>query len=129
MCLTLLLLHKFNINGFIKVEDFLIRNGHKRCGDFSYLTHYKFLEKQISKRMDGSKRNGYYRITSLGILFAEGKTTAPSKFLILNNKFQGFEGEEVNIKQALGKKFNYDELMKGAKTDNEVVLIKQLSFL
>lgn len=111
MAICLLLLYKFNVNGFVKVEDFLIKNGHKRCGDFSYLVHYRFLEKQGGKREDGSRRNGYYRLTSLGIMFVEGKVTARKKFMILNNKFEGFEGDEVTIRQALGKKFNFDELM------------------
>ena len=111
MAMALVLLYKFNMNGFVKVEDFLIKNGQKRCGDFSYLVHYRFLEKQSGKRDDGSKRNGYYRLTALGIMFVEGKIKASEKFLILNNKFEGFAGEEIDIRKALGKKFNFDELM------------------
>lgn len=131
MALCLILLYKYNVNGFIKVEDFLIKNGHKRCGDFSYLTHYRFLEKQPGKREDGSSRNGYYRLTSLGILFVEGKIKAHKKFMILNNKFEGFVGDEITIKQALGARFHFDELMGkfNPKTEKERLELKQLSLL
>lgn len=126
MAMCLWLLYKFNVKGFIKVEEFLIANGRKRCGDFSYLVHYRFLEKQSGKREDGSPRNGYYRLTSLGILFVEGKIKAHEKFYILHNQFMGFDGKEITLKEALGEKFNYDELMQKAKTDKEVKEIQAL---
>lgn len=111
MAVCLILLYRFNMNGFVKVEDFLIKNGQKRYGDFSYLVHYGFLEKQKGKREDGSNRNGYYKLTGRAIMFVEGKIKAREKFMILNNKFEGFAGEEIDIRKALGKKFNFDELM------------------
>lgn len=131
MALALLLLYKFNIRGFVKVEDFLIQQGRKRCGDFSYLVHYGFLEKQVKKRKDGSNRNGFYKITGRGIMFCEQKIMAHEKFMILNNKFEGFKGKEITIKEALGKKFNYDEMMGTfmPKTDRQSSELKQLAFL
>lgn len=61
------------------------------------------MEAKIENREDGSKRNGYYRITGRwDLMFAECKLTVPKKVVLLNNKFEGFEGEEINIKQALG---------------------------
>jgi hypothetical protein len=131
MALALLLLYKFNIRGFVKVEDFLIQQGRKRCGDFSYLVHYGFLEKQIGKRNDGSNRNGFYKITGRGLMFCEGKLTAHEKFMILNNKFEGFKGKELSIKEVLGKKFNYDELMGTfmPKTEKQHSQLKQASLL
>lgn len=131
MAMCLLLLYKFNERGFVKVEDFLIRNGQKRCGDFSYLVHYGFLEKQVGKREDGSSRNGYYKLTGRGMMFVEGKLTAPEKFMILNNKFEGFKGREITIREALGKAFNYDELMgkPNPKTQSELNTLKQLNLL
>lgn len=129
MAIALILLYRFNVNGFIKVEDFLIKNGQKRCGDFSYLVHYRFLEKQVGKRYDGSKKNGYYRLTSLGILFVEGKIKAHKRFIMLNGKFMGFEGEEITIQEALGKKFSFNELMGKfqPKTDKQAESLKQLN--
>jgi hypothetical protein len=80
------------------------------------------------KREDGSKRNGYYRITGRGLMFAEGKLKVHSRFMIFNNTFQGFKGEEIDVKNALGSKFNYDELMLNAKTEKEINAIQQLLF-
>lgn len=114
MCLIALVKHR--INGFVKVEDFLLKNRYERCGDFSYLVHYNFLRRQGGLRDDQSTRTGYYQITSAGIMFAEGKTTAKEYFRICENKFLGFDGKDINIIQALGKKFNYEKLIKGDDT-------------
>lgn len=111
MAVALLTLYRYAPNMFVKAEDLLIKCGRQRCGDFSYLRHYRFIEPQKATREDGSKRNGYYRITALGIMFCEGKVTAPSNFLIIHNNLKGFGGREINIHEALGKKFNYNELM------------------
>jgi hypothetical protein len=77
----------------------------------------------VAKREDGSNRNGYYKITGRGIMFAEKKLLVNQHFYMFNNKFDGFGGEEINIQQALGKRFDYNLLMgiipPGAKTDKE----------
>lgn len=131
MAVALLLLYKFNMRGFVKVEDFLLKNGQKRCGDFSYLTHFGLLEKKVADRKDGSPRNGYYRITPAGIDFAANRTTVAAKFIMAQGKCTGFEGEQINIIQALGKKFDYNQLMGNfqPKTDAEKTKLKQLSLL
>jgi hypothetical protein len=112
MALCLIALYRNQKNEFVKVEDYLIKNGYQRCGDFSYLRHYGFIEALKEKREDNSPRNGFYRITGLGRLFVEGKELAKEKFLIQNNKLLGFEGEDINIIDALGNKFNYNDLMR-----------------
>jgi hypothetical protein len=111
MALCLLVLYKSGITDYVHLENLLLEKGYKRCGDFSYLVHFRLIEKLKEKRDDGSPRNGLYRITSNGIMFAEGKTTVQSKFIIQQNKLLGFEGKDINIKDALGTKFNYDILM------------------
>lgn len=117
MALALGILYRHTMNGnhgkFCHLEDLIIKSGKKRCGDFSYLVHYRFIEKCIGKRPDGSSRNGNYRITPQGMMFVEGKCTAPEKFIMDGGKFRGFDGEYITFSQALGNKFNFDELMKG----------------
>jgi len=128
MALAILLLYKFNIRDWVKVEDFLIKSGHKRCGDFSYLVHYGLLEKKQGDRSDGSSRNGFYKLTGRGLLFCEGKLMVQEKFLILHGGLKGFEGKEISIKEALGKKFDYSELMGlTPKTDKEAKFTKRIS--
>ncbi len=87
--------------------------GYKRSGDASYLVHYGLIERMDKKREDGSPRNGMYKITGRGIMFVENKSTVKRTFIIYNNRHEGFEGDEINIKDALGKKFDYRELMEG----------------
>jgi hypothetical protein len=111
MALALIALYRHTKGEFVKVEDFLTKHNYQRCGDFSYLRHYGFIEPLKEKREDSSQRNGFYRITGIGRLFCEGKEVAKEKFLIQNNKLLGFEGEDITIIDALGTKFNYSILM------------------
>lgn len=101
----------YQSNCFVHMEDEMAKRGYKRCGDASYLVWYGFIEKLPLKRLDNSKRNGYYKITGRGILFFESKITAKEKFLMYNNKCEGFEGKDVKIKDVLGTKFSFETLM------------------
>jgi len=112
MALTLLLLYRSGLKGYVHIENFMQQRGHKRSGDFPYLVHWRFLEKMPGERQDGSSRTGFYKITGLGIMFAEGKLYAREKIMISNNRFEGFDGGDISIQTALTNKFNYDELMK-----------------
>lgn len=111
MAILLVRLYKHNEMGFTHIEKFLSKHGYPRCGDFSYLTHYGLLEKKIGDREDGSNRNGFYKITGRGLAFVSGALTVHSKFKMFNGKFMGFEGEQIDIKTALGRKFDYAQLM------------------
>lgn len=132
MALVVLLISKFGNKEFFHVEGWLKSIGRPELrADFHKLRFWGLLEAKIENREDGSKRNGYYRITGRGLMFAECKLTVPKKVVLLNNKFEGFEGEEINIKQALGSKFNYQEMMQdfAPKTDKEKQGYKQLSLI
>lgn len=111
IAVALITMYRYAPNMFVKVEDLLIKHGKKRCGDFSYARFYALIEPQKGTRNDGSKRTGYYRLTALGVMFCEGKIKVAEKFIILHNTLQGFEGREITIHEALGNKFNYNELM------------------
>ena len=112
MAQVLILIYKSGKTDCFHVEDWLksLNRGDLRA-DFHKLRYWGLLKKKIHTREDGSPRNGFYRITPSGIMFVEGKTTVQEKILIFNNEFQGFEGEQINIYQALGNKFDYKELM------------------
>ena len=69
---------------------------------------------EASQNEDESKRtSGLWRVTDKGIDFVLGKSSLPARVVIYNNTCEGFEGNQVTIHQALGSKFNYDELMNG----------------
>ena len=111
MALALIALYK-NKDKYIHVENTLAEMGFKRCGDASYLQHYKLIAPMVEKREEGSARNGHYKITASGISFVENKSTVAEKFIMFKGKCEGFEGEQIGIEKALNKKFNYSELMK-----------------
>lgn len=111
MALALICLYKNKGSGFVHLEKLLAINGYQRCGDASYLRHYGLIEAMDKEREDGSKRNGFYQITDKGIAFVKGGVYVQQNFLIFHNRCEGFRGAHITIREALGKKFNYNELM------------------
>ena len=82
-------------------------------GDFPKAVHWGLLEKQKGERDDGSNRMGWYQITRKGIDFVDGRITIPKWVQIYNNEVVGFAEEHITIQEALGTKFNYNEMIKG----------------
>lgn len=79
-------------------------------GDFSKLKYYEFIEEETNE--DTSKRtSGMWKITSQGKKFALNQLKVYSHFKLYNGELLGFLGDMINIKEALGEKFNYIELM------------------
>lgn len=76
----------------------------KASTDGAYLHHW-----DLAESMDG--KSGYYRITSKGIDFVLGKITVPERIVLLCGDFEGFEGDQITIQQALSNKFSYTQLM------------------
>lgn len=111
MAYTLLSLYRHKVFSFVHVEKFLKEHGYPRSGDFHKLVHWGFIEKKSGEKEDGNPDNGFYKITGRGIMFAESKATAKEIALIMDNEFKGFAGRDIDIKDALGTKFNYNELM------------------
>lgn len=111
MSFVLLQLYRHKKFSFIHVEKFLLENNYPRSGDFHKLVLWGLLEKQKGEREDGCKYTGMYKITGRGMAFCDNKLTVPQTAVILNNKFKGFEGIEVSIKDTLGERFNYDQLL------------------
>ena len=120
MALALIVLYQTREKGFIHLELTMMARGYKRSGDAAYLRHYRLIEPLKEDREDGSPKNGKYRITGAGIMFCEQKTKVQSKFLIFNNQCEGFTGDEITISEALGKRFNYSELMNEATWDSYI---------
>jgi hypothetical protein len=124
MALTLIAIYQSKKRDFFHVENWLEQiNRPSLRADYHKLRFWGLLEKKVAQREDGSNRNGYYKITERGLMFAENKLYVPEKALILNNKLHSLEGKEITIVDALKDKFNYSELMNiipaGAKTDKE----------
>lgn len=84
----------------------------QRGGDMVKLVYWGLLEEEKTVRPDGG-RAGYWRVTDKGVAFLKGQLHIPTYAQIYNGKLQGFTGDPVDIRGALGTKFNYDELMRG----------------
>lgn len=111
--MTMIALFRKKKFGFVRIEEFLRVHGYPRSGDFPYLVHWKLLEKMEGKRTDGSNRNGFYKLTDKGRQFVMEQIKVPQTLIYYNGKCEGFEGKEVGIREALGKKFDYRELLEG----------------
>ena len=81
-------------------------------GDWAKLKHWGLIQEQPGRRSDESKRMGYYRITDRGIAFVNGQITVQSHIWIYNETMLDLPVfEKVSIRDTLGLKFNYADLM------------------
>lgn len=80
--------------------------------DYSVLKHFGFIEARVSEA--GKKDSGYWRLTQQGINFTQGNIDTAKHVFLYNNKAQGYSDEKTTIKQALGDKFDFDELMRNS---------------
>lgn len=76
------------------------------------LAYWGLVEEQAGSGIHGG-RAGYWRVTPQGVSFLRGHCKVPKYALVYNGKVFGHEGQPVGIKEALGTKFNYDDLMAG----------------
>jgi hypothetical protein len=74
------------------------------AGDWSVLKHWGLIEKHRDHQ-------GYWKITSDGADFARNQITEPSHVILYDDRLLRFDGGETTIREALGKKFDYAELM------------------
>lgn len=85
-----------------------------KSGDNAKLRYWDLLEEKPEQREDGSNRAGFWKLTELGRQFVQGEATVKSHVKVFNSKRYGeLLGEEITIREALGNKFNYNELMGG----------------
>lgn len=84
----------------------------KTAGDFSKLAHWDFIRARPND--DTKKRcSGQWQPTIHGRDFAKGLVSAAKHIYIYNNEITGFSEERVTIREALGDRFDYAELMAG----------------
>jgi len=86
----------------------------KSATDGSYLVHWGLVEKEpIPGRNSSGGKAGMYRPTREGIAFANRHGLATSHLSILCGDVIGHSKKMISIDQALGDRFDYDELMGG----------------
>lgn len=89
---------------------------------FSLAKFWGLLERSGEKMLTGQRSpagrknsRGEWRLPDMGCAFVEGKITVPASILVYNDTCYGMSDEQVTIHQALGDKFDYDELMDHAE--------------
>ena len=97
-------------DGFHHVSEIMKDISSTGSNDFSKLRYWKMIEQQPNTDTK-KKTSGFWKVTEFGKLFVNMKVTVPKYALIYNKKKFGFSDEQVSIIQALGKEFNYQELM------------------
>lgn len=99
-------------NGWVHIPS-LVKQNHLLTGDFAKLKYWGLIVPKDEIRDDGSNRNGYYKITTDGRLFVEGRLQVEKYKFIFNKKVYdtGEVQELIDIHAALKNKFNYNELM------------------
>jgi len=81
------------------------------AGDLSKLRWWGLLEMQEGTREDGNPNTGYYCLTKNGKLFVGGLLKVKKYVFIYNNVVRSKSDEFTDIKECLGDKFNYDDLI------------------
>lgn len=81
--------------------------------DEGKLAYWGLLEEEKVRRPDGG-RAGYWRVTDLGEAFIRSGLAVPKYAYVFNGKVLSLDNSvNVSIKDALGTKFDYAELMAG----------------
>jgi hypothetical protein len=81
-------------------------------GELSRLRYWGLLEESEEERDDGG-RAGWWRITDAGERWLRGVSAVPKYARIYDSRCLDVEGPGQSIRDALGSRFNYDELMAG----------------
>ena len=107
-------------DGFLHAEDTFKedrRISSAARGDFTKLRHWGLIEKAEGEREDGSPRNGHYRMTERGRMFCQRRLHVRPAVYEYNGEVYpppaGADDTPVDIVDALGKRFDYAELMTG----------------
>lgn len=72
---------------------------------------WELLESQVQTKDPARTGSGFWRITPKGERFVRGEIAVPEKIYIYDNLIVERSDETTFIKEALGHKFNYAELM------------------
>ena len=99
------------------IPTFLKRGGgtHQevlRSREWTRLRYFGLLEPRTDEPEDSKKKtSGFWRLTPLGMDFALRLERVPAYVTVYDERILSRSPETVSIDEALGKKFNYKELM------------------
>ena len=115
MALSLIYAYRFHnetAGRFVEFQHVCMERYGRFPGDYSKLEWWKMLEKKDAPPEGGAKSAGLWRITEKGHRFVRDEISVASHALEYRGIPLRFDGDEIRIADALGKKFNYPELMR-----------------
>jgi hypothetical protein len=77
------------------------------------LAYWGLVEEEAEIKREDGGRAGYWRVTARGAQFVRNLIQVPKYARVYDGRCLGLTGPDVSIHDALGTKFNYDELMAG----------------
>jgi len=80
------------------------------AGDFTKLRYWDLIETRANDNSK-TKDSGFWRITEKGRDYVEDRIQVPKICMVFNRRARGFSTDLVGIRDALGKDFDYPELM------------------
>lgn len=81
-------------------------------GDFVKLTHWGLIAEDDRIRDDGG-RAGWWQITPNGVAYVQDRLKVPKYARIYDGRCLGLVGDPVGVRDALGTRFDYRDLMAG----------------
>ncbi len=97
---------------WLHIANYCIKHHDFTPGDHGKLVWYGMLEKDTSQSKHGAKHSGRYRMTRKGFSFTEQRILVPSHAIEYLSDVEALVGTDIDIEMALGKGFNYRELMR-----------------
>jgi len=77
--------------------------------DYNRLLYWNLIEEMENDDQSKKKRSGLWRITGAGREFCTGARTIQKYAVVYNDSIEGFEGEQVTMRDFEGEHFNYRE--------------------
>ena len=116
MAATLIRMYQGNGKEYVNVKQFLKLRGLQNNHDWTLLHHWGLIEPkptllESAKEIANKKTSGIWRVTSNGIAFINNQSIVPKTRSFYNKKCVMRSTETTSIKEALGNKFDYEELM------------------
>jgi hypothetical protein len=94
------------------VNEGPVLQNRKGGGDFAKLVHWGLIREKPNEADSSKRTSGFWKPTKKGALFARMKIEVPSHVHLYNNEIVGWSDTPITIENALGKRFNYRELMR-----------------
>lgn len=114
MALTLIRLYHLcrGNDAYLHVKKIVEGISDTGTNDFSKLRYWDLIEEMPKDSLaTKTKTSGHWRITAKGIDFVLGNIKIPSRIILYNKTFMGFDGDDIDIRGVIRNEFDYQRLM------------------